>query len=530
MIEKLRASAPQESPRALVLCPTRELANQVHGEIAKFQGDLRSCCIYGGTPYQPQIANLRRGVDIVVGTPGRVLEMLGNGHMSTRKLEFLTLDEADMMLDIGFGPDMKSIMDTIRTHKGLQKDQEHEYQTLLFSATVPPWVKKLCSEYFRAGFETVDLIGTDRQASPDTIEHIAIPATAANQASILIDLLRLHGTKKAPSLVFTTTKHEANVLHQRISNFFSAAVLHGSYTQAEREKTLQLLKNGSVDVLICTDVAARGLDIKNVCSVFQMGITGTTSEMFLHRSGRTGRAGKSGKNIVLFDPASEHGKLKSIQSATRVRFQLRSSPQPGEILERGMSALMPKVEEAAQCDLQQFMKPAAALLERLPPNVAVATLLRLCANWDSVVPRSSLTGMPDKQTVMVHSSRKFTIPWAKWMASATSGDVRSHLYDIPAGRVHDLKQLVGEGIEVELIDGALPTEIRFPSTEDDRFNSKWRGGNNDRYSRERRPDQRYSKQDTYANQRFEKKGDRSATRPTPKRTERPHNDKRKSYY
>ncbi|OEL18522.1 DEAD-box ATP-dependent RNA helicase 9 [Dichanthelium oligosanthes] len=278
---------PGKFPLAIVLAPTRELAKQVEREFLE-SSPLETLCVYGGTPIGQQIRQLGYGVDVVIGTPGRVIDLLNRGALSLAEIRFVVLDEADQMLSVGFDQDVETILQQVPQQR----------QTLMFSATMPTWIRKLTQKYLNNPV-TVDLVGEDDQKLAEGISLFSITSENREKPAVLGELLKEHA-KGGKCIVFTQTKRDADRLSYSMSRSFQCQALHGDISQAQRERTLADFRDGRFNILVATDVAARGLDIPNVDLVVHFELP-NSSEIFVHRSGRTGRAGKKGTAIVMYN-------------------------------------------------------------------------------------------------------------------------------------------------------------------------------------------------------------------------------------
>ncbi|KAF0889392.1 hypothetical protein E2562_023684 [Oryza meyeriana var. granulata] len=278
---------PGRFPLAIVLAPTRELAKQVEREFSD-SSNVETICVYGGTPINNQIRQLNYGVDAVIGTPGRVIDLLKRGALNLSEVRFVVLDEADQMLSVGFDEDVETILDRVPPHR----------QTLMFSATMPSWIRKLTQKYLKNPV-TIDLVGDDDQKLAEGISLYSIASEGHAKPAVLGELIKEHA-KGGKCIVFTQTKRDADRLSFAMGRSFQCQALHGDITQAQRERTLKGFREGHFNILIATDVAARGLDIPNVDLVVHFELP-NSSELFVHRSGRTGRAGKKGMAIVMYN-------------------------------------------------------------------------------------------------------------------------------------------------------------------------------------------------------------------------------------
>ena len=299
---------PHRRPvRALVLTPTRELADQVYTNVKHYSKflDLRAAVIFGGVNQNPQIKHLRNGVDILVATPGRLLDLENQGHLSLSKVEIFVLDEADRMLDMGFKRDIDKIRGLIPSRR----------QNLMFSATFSREIKSLAQTILRSP--------TLVEATPEntTVEAIAqqvYRVAKEKKTNLLIKLIQDGNWQQV--LVFTRTKHGANNLCKKLENArISAMAIHGNKSQGARTKALAGFKNKDIRVLVATDIAARGLDIPLLPHVVNYELP-NIPEDYVHRIGRTGRAGANGVALSLVC-AEETSYLTSIEKLTKQRFK-----------------------------------------------------------------------------------------------------------------------------------------------------------------------------------------------------------------
>ncbi|HEY0503330.1 MAG TPA: DEAD/DEAH box helicase, partial [Lysobacter sp.] len=287
----------RHKPQALVLAPTRELAIQVAEAFQKYASHLPGfhvLPIYGGQSYYPQLQALKRGVQVVVGTPGRVIDHLERGSLDLSELRCLVLDEADEMLRMGFIDDVEAVL----------KKTPETRQVALFSATMPPPIKRIAQTYLK------DPVEIAIKAKTTTAANIRQRYWAVSGVHKLDALTRiLEAEPFEAMLVFSRTKLATEELAEKLSaRSISAAAINGDVQQAQREKTIQNLKDGKIDVLVATDVAARGLDVERISHVLNYDIPYDT-ESYVHRIGRTGRAGRKGEAILFVTPR-ERGMLR----------------------------------------------------------------------------------------------------------------------------------------------------------------------------------------------------------------------------
>ena len=300
LLQRLGArGAAQSAPRALVLTPTRELALQVHDNLRGFARHigLRTTAVFGGAGMTPQVDTLRRGVDVLVATPGRLIDHMDRRSVSLANIEVLVLDEADRMLDMGFQPAIRRILGKLPA----------ERQTLLFSATFEPAVKQLARDLMR---DPQEISVTPPNAVANTVSHRVHPVDKSRKRDLLIAVLE--HTPGQQTLVFSRTKHGADRLAQQLERAgIRAAAIHGDKRQSARVRALDDFKSGRSQVLVATDVAARGIDIQQLPVVINFDLP-NAAEDYVHRIGRTGRAGSSGEAISLVC-AEESEQLRAIQ-------------------------------------------------------------------------------------------------------------------------------------------------------------------------------------------------------------------------
>lgn len=284
IIEKAKKNGEVQ---ALILTPTRELAEQVGRELEMFSKykQLRVAIVYGGVGMEPQIRAMQES-EIVVGTPGRILDHLEKRNLRLDKIRFLVLDEADRMLDMGFVEDVTKIIE--------QCPKAEKRQTFLFSATIDSDILRIAGKHMKEPVE----IGVEQQyVDASLLEHVFYDVPPQMKFSLLVHLLKHESAELV--MVFCNTRHNADFVSRNLGlNDIDAVAIHGGLTQAKRSKIMEHFHKGKVGVLVCTDVAARGLDIKNVSHVYNYDIP-KTSEEYIHRVGRTARAGEEGKAVSI---------------------------------------------------------------------------------------------------------------------------------------------------------------------------------------------------------------------------------------
>ncbi|KAI8357901.1 P-loop containing nucleoside triphosphate hydrolase protein [Choanephora cucurbitarum] len=383
------------APRVIVLCPTRDLAKQVCGDFEQISGNrLKTLPVYGGVPYQEQTSVFRDGVDVVVGTPGRILDHIKFGNMKLHDLKFIVLDEADEMLDArGFEEDMFNLLDNIKEQKSTR-----DYQTLLFSATVPESVMETIKRFLKEDYERIDLIGNAKNRTNTNIRHIAMPSSYHARADIIGDVVNVYG-RSGLTVIFCATKADANELgaHDKIKQ--DAAVLHGDIAQASREATMKAFREGKYKCIVCTDVLARGLDIPQVDLVINCQPPKDT-ESYVHRSGRTGRAGRSGVCVTFYKPVEE-GLLSYISKRTGVKFEHMSAPRPEDIISATTEDAFKSIDLVKPDVLPFFANSAKELIEKHGAENAVAAALAFMTGYHQGIPSRSLLTSQEGQTTLL---------------------------------------------------------------------------------------------------------------------------------
>jgi len=282
---------PLRQVRALIIAPTRELAEQIHQATLELgrHTKARSVAIYGGVGKAPQVAALRKGVEIVVACPGRLLDLMGDGSIDLSHVEVLVLDEADRMCDMGFLPDIRRILKHLPAHR----------QTLFFSATMPPDIRTLADKILKEP-STVQI---GMIAPARTVSHALYPVPDKRKAELLLAMLEQTPTGRV--LIFTRTKYRARNLAQKLQkDGYRVSALQGNMTQNRRQQAITGFRNGKYDILVATDIAARGIDVSEISHVINFDMPDTV-DAYTHRIGRTGRAHQNGEAFTLAEPANE---------------------------------------------------------------------------------------------------------------------------------------------------------------------------------------------------------------------------------
>lgn len=391
LIEKIDMN--DTSVQALVIAPTRELAIQVSEEIYKigYGRRARVLTVYGGQEIGRQIRALRNNPQIVVGTPGRILDHINRKTLKLDKVQTLVLDEADEMLNMGFIEDINTILAAVPA----------ERQTLLFSATMPPAIRKI-AETFMKNPEIVKI--KSKEMTVENIDQYFVKSQEREKFDILSRLLNVHQPELA--IIFGRTKRRVDELSHALNiRGYLAEGIHGDLTQAKRMSVLRQFKENKIDILVATDVAARGLDISGVTHVYNFDIP-QDPESYVHRIGRTGRAGKSGMAITFVTPR-EMGYLRTVEETTKKRMNPLQPPTEDEALIGQQRVAMDQLKEiVAKNELNDYMPLAAELLQGMDAQEIVAAAIR------------SLTNEPDDTPIKITEERP--LPSRKSSSSSSS--------------------------------------------------------------------------------------------------------------
>ncbi|AFM18597.1 DNA/RNA helicase, superfamily II [Mycolicibacterium chubuense NBB4] len=318
--------------QALVLAPTRELALQVAEAFSRYGAHLQVNVlpVYGGSSYGPQLAGLKRGAQVVVGTPGRVIDHLEKGTLDVSHLDYMVLDEADEMLQMGFAEDVERILADTPEYK----------QVALFSATMPPGIRKITAKYLH---DPVEVTVKSKSQTAENITQRYIQVSHQRKMDALTRLLEVE--QGDAMIVFVRTKQATEEVAEKLkARGFAAAAINGDIPQAVRERTINQLKDGSIDILVATDVAARGLDVERISHVVNYDIP-HDPESYVHRIGRTGRAGRSGTALLFVTPRERH-LLNSIERVTRQKLVESELPSVEDVNERRVQKFRDSITEA----------------------------------------------------------------------------------------------------------------------------------------------------------------------------------------
>jgi ATP-dependent RNA helicase DeaD len=368
-----RLDVSQKTPQALVLAPTRELALQVCEAFESYSAHMRGVHVlpvYGGQGYGVQLSALRRGVHVVVGTPGRIMDHLDKGTLDLSELKYLVLDEADEMLKMGFAEDVETIL----------ADTPDDKQVALFSATMPAQIRRISSKYLNDPEEIV--VKSKTTTSVNTTQRYLL-VSYPQKVDALTRILEVENFEGM--IIFVRTKNETETLAEKLrARGYSAAAINGDVAQVQRERTVNQLKSGKLDILVATDVAARGLDVDRISHVVNFDIP-TDTESYVHRIGRTGRAGRSGSAISFVTPRERY-LLKSIERATRQPLEQMQLPSVDEVnstrLARFDDAISQTLGDVARIDVYRDVI-AHYVREHDVPEVDVAAALAVLSQGDT---------------------------------------------------------------------------------------------------------------------------------------------------
>jgi ATP-dependent RNA helicase DeaD len=367
-----RLDVKQKSPQALVLAPTRELALQVCEAFEKYAAHTRGVHVlpvYGGQGYGVQLSALRRGVHIVVGTPGRIMDHLEKGTLDLSQLRFLVLDEADEMLNMGFADDVETIL----------ADTPDDKQVALFSATMPAQIRRLSKKYLS---DPVEITVKNKTTTSANTTQRYLTVSYPQKVDALTRILEVENFEGM--IVFVRTKNETETLAEKLrARGFSAQAINGDVPQVQRERTVNQLKAAKLDILVATDVAARGLDVERISHVVNYDIP-TDTESYVHRIGRTGRAGRKGDAISFVTPRERY-LLKHIEKATRQPLTPMQMPTVDDINVTRLARFDDQITEALASPQVGFFRDVVShyLNAHDVPEIDVAAALAIVLQGDT---------------------------------------------------------------------------------------------------------------------------------------------------
>lgn len=330
--------------QSIILSPTRELCVQIAKDMqnyAKYLPEIRITAVYGGASIENQIKDLRKGSQVVVGTPGRVLDLINRKVLKINQISFLVLDEADEMLNMGFKEDIDAIIETTPIEK----------QTLLFSATMPPEIMKIASLYMHDPLEIS--VGT-KNSGAENVEHFYYQVNAKNRYLALKRIADIN--PDIYGIVFCRTRAETQeVADKLIQDGYNADALHGDLSQAQRDHVMHRFRSGNLQLLVATDVAARGLDVNDLSHIINYNLP-DEREIYIHRTGRTGRAGKKGEAITIIHNRELH-KIREIEKLLKKPINRRQVPDGKEVCTKQLMHIIDRIEHLSEIDpeIDQFL-------------------------------------------------------------------------------------------------------------------------------------------------------------------------------
>ena len=442
----------QRKPQLLVLAPTRELAIQVAEAFqvyASFSQNIKVLPIYGGQSYDNQIRQLKRGVQVVVGTPGRIIDHIKRKTLDLSELKFLVLDEADEMLRMGFIDDVELIL----------SHAPEERQTALFSATMPGPIKKITQRYLK---DPKHVKIASKVSTASTIRQRYCQVAPHHKLEALTRIMEVEAFDGM--IIFVRTKTATVELADKLSaRGYDVEPLNGDIPQAARERTVEKLKQGQIDILVATDVVARGLDVERVSHVINFDIP-YDSESYVHRIGRTGRAGRQG-DAILFISHREKRLLFSIEKTTKQPIEAMPIPSISEINETRLSRFKQSVTEATQDDSLESLMPIVEMIKEeneASPEVLMAALLKIAQGDEPLLLKES--DRPDLHSKPQREGRERN--------SRDGRDGRERKPKTPRGNRKPEEGMQRFRIEVGHVHGAKPGNIVGAIANEANINSK----------------------------------------------------------
>ena len=366
MLQRI-AHGEKHRPAALVLVPTRELAIQVGEAVQRYGKELRTTVlpVYGGQAIGPQFHALKRGIDVIVATPGRALDHIRRQTLKLNHVQIVVLDEADEMLDMGFAEDLDAILEQTPAIK----------QTALFSATMPPRIKSIAHRHLKDPVEITIAKEPIKAGAAPRVQQTAHVVTRQHRGATLSRVIDMAAPKSA--LVFCRTRLEVDEVTGMLnSRGHRAEAIHGGMSQVQRDRVMQAFRSGQTELLVATDVAARGLDIPQVSHVINYDLP-SSAEVYVHRIGRTGRAGREGSAITILDPR-EQRLLRSIEQHTKAKLIVTPVPTAADLRAKRLERTKAAVEEALEAgDLDRFQEVVDALASSSDPSKVAAAAVKL---------------------------------------------------------------------------------------------------------------------------------------------------------
>lgn len=377
---------PSRQPQALILCPTRELCLQITKDLehySKFLDDMGITAVYGGTAIGKQIKDLKRGSTIVVGTPGRVLDLINRGSMDLSAVQWTVLDEADEMLSMGFKEELDAILSNTPDDK----------RTLLFSATMPKGINRIASRYMDAPEEVV---AGERNQGNANVQHQYAMVQGRDRYQALTRFIDAAG--EMYSIIFCRTKHETReVADQLRADLYEAEAINGDLSQQQRDDVMERFRKQRVKLLVATDVAARGIDVENLTHIINYNLP-EDPENYIHRSGRTGRAGKTGLAISLISPRDQQ-QLKAVEQQLGQSIERVSVPSAQEVFKERLQRFLNHVGHSAEQDAHPLLEQAWPQIEEQLSHLTHEQLIK-----------GFLTGALNQQLDAYHRAQDLNAP------------------------------------------------------------------------------------------------------------------------
>lgn len=448
-----------QRPFKIIIVPTRELAIQVTNEYNRFKNfndEYRVVTCYGGTEIYEQIGALRRGAEIVVGTPGRLIDLLQRRVLLLDQLRTFVLDETDQMLNFGFQEDIDNILKFVVDDFKREGRDTREIQYLLFSATIPKWIEGVCQKFMSRDTVRVDMIKGRTVKTSTTVDHLAIFfKSREDKIKMIGDVVQVYGGQHCRTIIFTDKKEEGNevLLHGKLK--VPCQILNGDIPQKQREVTFQSFRDGKLKCLIATNVASRGLDFPEVDLIVQLSPP-VEIDTYIHRSGRTGRAGKSGK-CVTFYLKKQQELIERIEIKANIKLKKVGAPQAEDIMRSNARDISNSLSKVSPSVLSHFEENVDAILREYEPREALARTLAIISGYTQGLKRHSLlSGTEDMVTFMLEIQTEADRPihywnlmrkhWAAHLVDAVRGlrlleNKRGCVFEIDAKYEQDLEEL-----------------------------------------------------------------------------------------
>ena len=476
-----------QTPCVLVMAPTRELSIQVGKEFSDLSSKdfrFKTAMIYGGVSMDDQIYKLKAGVDIIIGTPGRIMDMIERGHLKVSNIKIVILDEADKMLSMGFEEQIEDIFNKVNLNK------TKKVQVCLFSATIEKWVRDVAKKIIPDKGEVyIDLVKDLANKTPKTITHLGVMCIKSEKTTTIADLILTYGGRNKATLIFVNTKKECNDLMISDKIKQEVQIIHGDINQAQREATLSAFRNGKLKCLVATDVASRGLDIPDVDLVIQSDPP-KEIDTYIHRSGRTARAGRAGICITLYTRYNEC-LLERIEQKAKIKIKRIGAPQKKDIIQSSIRDIEINILKIDDSMIKLFNDSAKNLIEQFGAENVVSRLLAYASgHTDKMKSRSLLCGAEGFITYAIKFTTRFQHAGYVWgfFKRSLKEDIKSKIrgmrcfssldgcvFDFPEEDHEILEEvlyndrLYGKNFTLEVID-TLP-ELQELNNDSNRFNN-----------------------------------------------------------